>query len=231
VVFAFTLGHDGASSLPIVSPFSVPALPVVAPARRLLAAGDAAGAAALLEPATAGPLAGDSSAWLALGEARSRQGRDVDALVAFDRALTLGGAADPAVRDFVEDAVRTKPALALQALELLPRLGPAGAKLLVEQASRAKAAPVRARARDLAAAAHLEGVDWLASFTLDLEKGATCKDRREAVAKLRALRDKRAIPALRRAHGRHGGFIGLESVNACLDRDAAEAIDFLSALP
>jgi len=230
VLFAVTRGGGPHGPLPI-RPSLLPVLPLVVPARKLLGAGDPAGAAALLEPAVAGPLAGEPSAWLALGEARAKLGKDGDALAAFERAVALGGSDDPALRAFIEDAVKSRPRLALQALELLPHMGRAGAELLADQASRGKAAPVRARARELAATGGIPDVDLVSSFSLDLDHGASCKDRKEAVARLRGLRDKRAIPALRRARGRRGGFLHLEDVNGCLDRDAAEAVDFLSALP
>jgi tRNA A-37 threonylcarbamoyl transferase component Bud32 len=109
---------------------------------------------------------------------------------------------------------------------------PASRDFLVEQAGRGKSREARARARAAAEAAGLaDRVDLVASFSLDLADGKSCRERREAVPRLRALRDKRAIPALRRARVRSGGFLGLSNVNACLDRDAAEAIEFLQALP
>ena len=205
--------------------------PLVMPAQTLLARGDAAGAAALLEPALQGPLARDQAAWILVGRARDQLGKDADALAAYETAVSLGSTTDPALVAFVEDQLKNRPKLALRALELLPKLGRPGEQLLTEQASRGKNNAVRIRARDLAAAAGIANVDLLGSITLDLEKGTTCKERKDAVARLRALRDKRAIAPLRRARGRHGGFLNLEDLNACLDRDAAEAIDFLSALP
>jgi hypothetical protein len=109
---------------------------------------------------------------------------------------------------------------------------PAGADFIVEQASRGKSREARARAREAAAGGGLgDRVDLVNSFSLDLVDGKTCRDRREAVPRLRALHDKRAVPALRRARERSGGFLGLARVNACLERDAAEAIEFLQALP
>jgi serine/threonine-protein kinase len=211
-----------------------PTLPIVAPARQLLASGDPAGALALLEPAVSGPLARDPDAWLALGSARDKLGRGDDALEAYQRALALADSTDPDLRTFCETELGPKPRRArrgLACLELLPHMGAPGLRLLGEQASRQKAAPLRARARDLAAGAGAPDVDLVASFTLDLEQGATCEERKEAVTHLRALRDKRALAALRKARGRRGGFLGLDTVNACLDREAAEAIDFLNALP
>jgi hypothetical protein len=93
-------------------------------------------------------------------------------------------------------------------------------------ASRARDRELRVRARVAADAWGFgDRVDRVESFSLDLAQGATCAARREAVPKLRALKDKRAITALTRARGAEGG------INRCLDRDAREAIEFLEALP
>ena len=120
----------------------------------------------------------------------------------------------------------------VEAVNAYARAQPAGAEFIVEQASRGKTREARARARDAAAAAGLgDRVDLVNSFSLDLGEGRTCRERREVVGRLRALRDKRAVAALRRARDRSGGFLGLSNVNACLERDAAEAIEFLQALP
>jgi serine/threonine-protein kinase len=62
---------------------------------------------------------------------------------------------------------------------------------------------------------------------LDLDKGKTCPERREAVLKLRALGDARAIPALKKARRRmRGGILGLgdSNTNSCLKKDAEAAI-------
>ena len=104
--------------------------------------------------------------------------------------------------------------------------------LVIEHASRGKTPAVRKRAREMAEERGLSAdVDWVGSYSADLAQGATCKDRREAIPKLRALRDKRGVPALKKARDRRGGFLNLADVNDCLDRDAQEAIDFLQALP
>ncbi len=73
--------------------------------------------------------------------------------------------------------------------------------------------------------------ELLAESTRQLRTGKRCKDRKKAVAALRALGDPRAIPALRKARKRNykGGFLGLETKNAnwCLKRNAEEAIRHL----
>lgn len=68
----------------------------------------------------------------------------------------------------------------------------------------------------------------------ELEKGATCEERKAAVAKLRVLGDKRAIPLLKRARYRmRGGVAGIgdSNTNACLKADAEAAMAALTARP
>jgi hypothetical protein len=97
---------------------------------------------------------------------------------------------------------------------------------IVEQASRGKYPELRARARTLAKQRGLGGrVDELESYSLDLEQGATCAKRKEAVRRLRALGRKEAIPALRQALQPQGG----QRPNACLEREAVAAVRFLEA--
>ncbi len=68
-----------------------------------------------------------------------------------------------------------------------------------------------------AIASECEDTDALrGEYTHELKAGRSCDDRREAVLKLDALGDKRAIPALRSALRRDG--------NACLRKDAREVI-------
>ena len=77
-------------------------------------------------------------------------------------------------------------------------------------------------------------VDRLGSYLLDLEHGGDCPARKEAVANLRALGDKKAIPALRKSRKRirtEGGVIKRRvNTNACLRTDAAEAIRYLNSV-
>jgi serine/threonine-protein kinase len=197
----------------------VASLPIASPRRRrlLLGLGVAAAVAAVLlaaiweagrpvppppVPAIAAPGTAVAVSWRLLGEARAMVGKDEAALAAYEKALTLGADADAALAANVQAWARS------------PR----------------KSGAVRMRARELARVAGVS-VDLLASYTADLERGPSCHERREAVQHLRALRDKRAVPVLKKAIGRHGGFLGLESINTCLDKDALEAIEFLNALP
>ena len=70
----------------------------------------------------------------------------------------------------------------------------------------------------------------LHEYTQLLRHGETCDERREAVRKLRALGDPRAIEPLSNARRRmRGGVLGIgdRNENACLRRDAEEAIRHL----
>jgi eukaryotic-like serine/threonine-protein kinase len=73
-------------------------------------------------------------------------------------------------------------------------------------------------------------IDRTASFTWDLRQGKDCESRRQAVAKLRALGDKKAIPALEQARVRKSGRRG-RNQNACLRQHAEDAIKYLQTLP
>src|SRR5262249_32933245 len=144
--------------------------------------------------------ADDASAQLVLGHARFQLDHDVDALAAYETALALAPslAGDVAMRVNLTAMLGRKehPKVAGQALELIfAKLGPTGHPLIVETAARGKTAALRKRARDMADERGLTGeVDLLSSYSLDLTQGAGCRDRREAIPKLRALRDKRALP-------------------------------------
>jgi serine/threonine-protein kinase len=73
----------------------------------------------------------------------------------------------------------------------------------------------------------------LDAYILDLQQGDTCAERKEAVSKLRALGDKRAIPALQEAQNRTRT-VGLlrrkTSANGCLRAEAKEAVQYLESL-
>jgi serine/threonine-protein kinase len=74
----------------------------------------------------------------------------------------------------------------------------------------------------------------LAAAIKELQKGKRCKDRKLAVAKLKELGDKRAIPALTKARRRMaGGILGIgdSNINSCLTKDADAAIAYLRSLP
>jgi hypothetical protein len=149
------------------------------------------------------------------------------------RVVIGAGIASSAILVVLVAALSGRPAAPAAAIPAIPPLPPHPAKIffdtaLVAQASRGKTPAERARARELAEKLELgKQVDWLSSYALDLAEEKSCRDRRDAVLALRKLGDPRAIPALKKAKGRSGGFLGLQAVNGCLRSEADEAITFL----
>jgi eukaryotic-like serine/threonine-protein kinase len=70
-----------------------------------------------------------------------------------------------------------------------------------------------------------DSIDWLTSYSLDLDQEATCAKRREAVTHLRALNTTKAIGAFERAVVKKQRYR-----NSCLIDDATSAIGALKAL-
>jgi hypothetical protein len=70
-----------------------------------------------------------------------------------------------------------------------------------------------------------DSIDWLTSYSLDLDQEATCAKRREAVTHLRALNTTKAIGALERAVVKKQKYR-----NSCLIDDATSGIGALKAL-
>ena len=75
-------------------------------------------------------------------------------------------------------------------------------------------------------------VNWIASYNYDLQQEPECEDRKEVVARLRALDDPRAVPALQRAITRKGtqGKYANRPINGCLVDDAKAAVGYLKGL-
>ncbi len=77
-------------------------------------------------------------------------------------------------------------------------------------------------------------VDLVASYSLDLAQGRSCEEKREAVQRLGATGDKRAIDPLKKARSERrsllGGFLGA-SGNACIVKDIDAALTALGAPP
>lgn len=196
-------------------------------ARALLAGGRPQEAVTYLEERLK-DIADDAPAQLELGHAYAASRRYDDALVAYERVRSR----DRTLAD--NHAMRTNLMLMLDdernetavgaARFLIQFLDDEGARArLVELASHHKSPAHRAAMRDLAESLGLESrVDRLASYLLDLEQGANCPDRQRAVAKLRAIGDPAAAPALRKAQAR--------KQNTCLQADAADALRYLDAL-
>lgn len=181
-------------------------------------------------------------AQMVLGHAQASAQRNILALAAYEKAVTLEPklAKDKLMRTNLELMLAKKaPGVVDAALGLLGVLAKSGdwaaADQLVDLASSSKDTRRRHTAMRVADEAGLgDRVDRVGSYVLDLEHGETCAVRKEAVGQLRALGDKKAIPPLREARKRIRveGAIKKRKVNtnACLVTAANEAIRYLQSL-
>jgi serine/threonine protein kinase len=181
-------------------------------------------------------------AQMVLGHAQASAQRNILALAAYEKAVTLEPklAKDKLMRTNIELMLDKKaPGVvdaALEFLGVLARQGDwAAGDQLVDLASTSKTPRRRHTAMRVADEVGLgDRVDRLASYVLDLEQGETCPIRKEAVGKLRALGDTKAIPALRKARKRirtEGALMKRKvNTNACLRTTANEAIRYLQRL-
>jgi hypothetical protein len=202
-------------------------------ANEALEHGNVARALQILE-ANKAALANDADGQLVLGHVRASRNENGLALAAYEQALALDPELD--ADDKLRAGLRTMtasadPAVVAQAFDLwVARTSdPEAKKLLLgaavsEDIGRRKAVRPVIERRKLG-----DEVDWLKAYSLDLQQEPSCEARREAVSKLRALGDARAIPALERAKVK-GGKLG-KNINACLLDDAKAAIGYLQGLP
>jgi eukaryotic-like serine/threonine-protein kinase len=202
--------------------------PAAQAAAERLERGDPAGALAVLDR-DGDAIDRDPHAQLQRGHAHAARRERGPAVESYERALELRGALkdDPVLQTNLELFLDAgEPEVALAAAELLIReLGDArAAERLAELASSAERAELRQGALALAEDLQIDdAVDRTRSVSLDLAQADACEDRREAVAKLRALGDPAAVPALR-------GVSRREDDTGCAQEDAAEAIRYLEAL-
>jgi len=206
-------------------------------AAEALAQGDPARALQILD-ANKAAIAGEAPAQLVLGHVHASRNDSAQALTAYDRALVL----DPELEadDKLRAALRTMAgstqdyAVVARAFDLwVGRTDdPEARKLLLVSAVHDDIARRKA-VRPVIERHGLGGsVDWLKAYSLDLQQEPTCEARREAVAKLRALGDVRAVGALERAMvktSKSTAFRG-RKINDCLADDASAAIGYLRGL-
>ncbi|HEY0990515.1 MAG TPA: protein kinase [Kofleriaceae bacterium] len=213
-----------------------PATPAGA-ANEALERGDPGRALQILEASSA-QIANDARAQLVLGHVRAARNEGGMALAAYEHALML----DPAL----ESNEKLRAALyamagGTQDYELVAHAfdlwvgrtaDPEARRRLLagevnDDMTRRKALRPVIERRKLA-----DQVDWLKAYSLDLEQEASCEARREAVSKLRALGDVRAVEALERAIVRVGksGIYRGKRINGCLIEDAKAAIGYLRGL-
>ncbi len=243
-VAAFAFGSNKPEYLPepALSPL-VPAThgPEAREAADMLAQGRPKDAAAFLTERRE-KVADEPYAQLVLGHAQASAQRNILALAAYEKAVMLEPklAKDKLMRTNLELMLAKKaPGVVDAALELLGVLAENGdwaaGDQLVDLASSSKDTRRRHTAMRVADEVGLgDRVDRLGSYVLDLEHGESCESRREAVGQLRALGDKKAIPALRQARNRIRvqGAVKKKKVNtnACLVTAANEAIRYLQSL-
>jgi serine/threonine protein kinase/tetratricopeptide (TPR) repeat protein len=181
-------------------------------------------------------IARDPQAQLVLGKAHAASNDKLAALVAFSNALTL--------QPDLENDADIHANLRAWAAEKSPEVIGQAFDVWVGKTSdpEAKQALLKAAVSENLERRHAaipiilkykfgDDVDWVATYSLDLQQELTCAKRKEAVGKLRALKDRRAVPALERAI-EHRGKPGAKtkSVNWCLIEDATAAIRFLNGL-
>lgn len=224
-------------SFPILAPKHGPEAEVAA---QMLEQGKPKEAAAYLQ-ARGGKVDKEPYAQLVLGHAHATAQRNAQALQAYARAIAL----EPSLRD--DKLLRTNLDLMLRkrdprvvdsAVRLLSTLYRSGdrdaGRQLVELASSDENLVTRQRAMAMASEVGLgERVNWLEAYSLDLKQGRTCAERRDAVANLRALGDRAAVPALKAAQQRartEGLLKRRVNANACLRRDANEAVQYLESI-
>jgi len=180
---------------------------------------------------------------IVLGHALVNAKRSTRALKAYETAVSLEPklAKDRLMRSNVELMLtQTDPRVVDAALDFLGVLvsvarDGAAADQLVDLASSSKVSRRRHKAVSVAEEVGVgDRIDRLGSYILDLQQGPSCADRKAGVAKLRALGDASAIPALRKARTRirtEGGPIKKKvNTNACLRAEADEAIRYLRGL-
>ncbi|HEY5952401.1 MAG TPA: tetratricopeptide repeat protein [Kofleriaceae bacterium] len=194
--------------------------------QELLNKNDAKHAAELIESELVGtPQPDDGQAYLVLGHARFAMKRNLEALTAYERALTLSPtlASDSVLRANATKVLDSKDSVAaVVALELLAsRVSPPAHDVVIQYASTGKLADARRRAFAIAEREGIaDKVDRVESWSLDLASAGTCEDRRTIIAKLASTKDKRALPALKRA-----------KLYKCAEKDATDAMEAIEGKP
>ena len=161
---------------------------------------------------------------LAQGDAELARQHFTAAITAYERALDADRAlvCDAKLRGAVAQvAGRADAVPAAVALELASHFEPPDTKMISDVAAASKFPAVRRRAFAIAERDGFAGsIDRFAMWTADIKQPASCDDRRETIAKLVELGDKRAIDILQKAR-----------LQACVAKDVAAAVAKLQAKP
>jgi tRNA A-37 threonylcarbamoyl transferase component Bud32 len=169
-----------------------------------------------------------------LGNLELIEKNPVAGLAAYDEALRLdAGLRGDAnlllgVRRLVPDKKVGRKALDL----MIERIGKPASAALAEVASDDRRAEMRHDARAACQSLGCMGqVDVVRSYTLDLQQGRTCAERRAAVQTLGTSGNKRAVEPLTRARRVTGGFVGslLGGGNRCIRKDIDVALEALGS--
>jgi serine/threonine-protein kinase len=170
---------------------------------------------------------------LVLGHVHAARFERRRSIIAYTQSLILQPelALDEDLRTNLRTAAADKDLeVVKQAFDLWMRTGDPRARPALLNAAVADHMPRRHAVRDIVERFKLGGsVEWWHSYSLDLQDEETCEDRRKVVAKLRALGDPRAIPALERALFRRGR-TKRSNINDCLVNEARAAIGYLNGL-
>ena len=206
-------------------------------ANAALELGDPAKAISILEGNKVA-IAQDAMAQLVLGRAYAARHESAPSLDAYDRALRLNGALekDPVLRTGLRTmAGDADPAVVAAAFEIwVGKTKDPQAEPLLVKAAIAESLPRRHAVKPVIERLNLtEKVEWWVAYTYDLDQEDTCELRKEAVARLRAIKDPRAVPALERALARKvkSGPQRNKPYSPCLTADAKAAIGYLRGLP
>jgi serine/threonine-protein kinase len=181
-------------------------------------------------------LAGDAQAQLQLGNAHAARSEYARALAAYTSALATDPSliSDERLRANLRLMIDDDGPVLIDAARILAELGhDAQARDRIAELASSRERMVRKRAFALAEELGLgDRIDRLKSFTLDLVQEPTCPKRREAVTKLRALGDRRALSPLQTAIARPAGKRKRRrrDPNACLRQHAEDAIRYFESL-
>ena len=205
-------------------------------AAEALERGDYNGAIQILESKKES-LAGDPDAQLVLGHAYAAKNEPPQAISAYRRALALAPSleSNKDLRANLRAMAGSKdPDVVQNAFDIW--VGRTDDKAADELLFKALTSPDIARRHAALRVMDLhklgDPLNRIQAYTLDLQEEPTCERRAEAVAKLRAIGDPRAIPALERAVRRKGttGSMRNKPINGCLIEDATQAIGYLRGL-
>ena len=198
--------------------------------------GDYAGAIQILESKQQ-EIAGDPDAQLVLGHAYAAKNEPPQAISAYRRALALAPdlESNKVLRANLRAMAGSKdPEVVQNAFDVW--VGHTKDKTAEETLIKNTNSPdIERRHAVLRVMDHYKLGDPLhriQAYTLDLQEEPTCERRAEAVAKLRAIGDVRAVPALERAVKRRytSGPMRNKLLNGCLIEDANQAIGYLRGL-